>query len=439
MEQKGFEKKTAAILEGYRLSPSPAVWQQVSQRIQKRKRRRFLFWLLPSLLLIGGGLLWAVRQPAAHPVKSPETTFSSVSTGNDHTKYIAPTLPTQEIQSTVPSPDNNKTKTRVQLSVGFERPESKPSGIRHRLPDADMGHPDNPITPISIPAPLPAIARAETDSMVSLSEQIQEPALNKAGELVAKSATDQDRNHPVQQQAAAMARPDTTLQNIPAVRSDPNKKHLLSLFLAPGISLLQDRGKRISQGASLEIGFRLGKRPEKGKPRISYGLTLGLYNTEGARKRSSDLLQAGGSIAGSNPGPAFNTDPADNDRRPSLVMLSLPVDLHLPIGRKGQRPTELFAGMTNGFLLGSGLPYTDPVSGLAAPDLGKHRRFQAALQAGIETGMLQKIGYPLTIGLGYRQGITGLWKNNTGMDQKLGSLMLHLAWRIGRQQPAGTR
>lgn len=54
MPTNNFEKRVQEEMEGFKLPPSEDVWLIVEEKIRERKRRRFLFWLLP--ILLGGAM-----------------------------------------------------------------------------------------------------------------------------------------------------------------------------------------------------------------------------------------------------------------------------------------------------------------------------------------------------------------------------------------------
>jgi hypothetical protein len=59
MSNELFEKKLEHELNGLRIEPSAAVWQQVENRIQQeRKRRIILWWIFSSCILIAGTGVW---------------------------------------------------------------------------------------------------------------------------------------------------------------------------------------------------------------------------------------------------------------------------------------------------------------------------------------------------------------------------------------------
>ncbi len=54
MPTNNFEKRVQEEMEGFKLPPSDEVWLIVEEKIRERKRRSFLFWLLP--ILLGGAM-----------------------------------------------------------------------------------------------------------------------------------------------------------------------------------------------------------------------------------------------------------------------------------------------------------------------------------------------------------------------------------------------
>jgi hypothetical protein len=57
MENKNFEKAIENRMEGFRLKPSEAVWQEVEKRIKKEKKRRALiWWWIMGVIIAGAGI-----------------------------------------------------------------------------------------------------------------------------------------------------------------------------------------------------------------------------------------------------------------------------------------------------------------------------------------------------------------------------------------------
>ena len=140
---------------------------------------------------------------------------------------------------------------------------------------------------------------------------------------------------------------------------------------------------------------------------------------------------------GSPPGANLTGQDA-TDRRQAIAMMSVPVDLHMRLGKKGRRPAHLHTGLWNGFIISSGLKHADPVTGVSEPDMSMHNRLQTGLEAGFSTGLLLKKGYPLTLSIQYRHGLSGIWKQQASMDQKISLLTARMSWEFGRFHPSST-
>src|SRR5215218_8533673 len=57
MRENEFEKRVQQKMEGFDLSPSPELWEEVERRIRKEKKRRFVFWWLLLFTGLGGGAI----------------------------------------------------------------------------------------------------------------------------------------------------------------------------------------------------------------------------------------------------------------------------------------------------------------------------------------------------------------------------------------------
>ena len=63
MSVNNFENNVQQKLDELRLRPTEQVWLEVERRIREKKRRRVIFWfLLPGILLLGGGTWLMLNQ-----------------------------------------------------------------------------------------------------------------------------------------------------------------------------------------------------------------------------------------------------------------------------------------------------------------------------------------------------------------------------------------
>ena len=91
--QNNFEKQVQEKMDELRFVPTEPVWQNIEKQIRiKNDRRRLLFWLPFSILLLGGGLWWAAQD------YSKNTTASRDADGTENTKQQQNHIPRSATQ-----------------------------------------------------------------------------------------------------------------------------------------------------------------------------------------------------------------------------------------------------------------------------------------------------------------------------------------------------
>ncbi|MGN6493337.1 MAG: hypothetical protein ACTHLE_15155 [Agriterribacter sp.] len=137
MPENEFEKQVQQIFGDMRLKPSDAVWSKVRERVShEKKRRRMLVWLPAALLLLGGGMYWALdtnnslqkNKHEAEAVANAGNSSEAVGSNNAHPQAAD-------------APENNSGNTPSQTAPGAALPnessKSKPGDIREaELPPA---------------------------------------------------------------------------------------------------------------------------------------------------------------------------------------------------------------------------------------------------------------------------------------------------------------
>lgn len=117
MADKHFEQQVQERMEEFKLSPSAPVWMNIEAQLKKDKRRRWLFFLLLTgvLLSIGSFLYYNTRSSVQTPVTLQESASQPV-TGQSQTN--------SEIISDTPEPVNhsNQSSTNTQATVESQKP-----------------------------------------------------------------------------------------------------------------------------------------------------------------------------------------------------------------------------------------------------------------------------------------------------------------------------
>jgi|GEM_PF-6739230 len=173
-----------STLEGYRKSPSPGLWRNISGALFFRRMLGFLNgipWLLVTLVFIAAILLYVALQKDDH---FPVTPTPSVARVTDET----PSLPVEPVQA--PSPSGPSPAITVSAAVS---PEANDSAIM----------PNNKNLPASVPAsltagagyqgnaatPMPALTNNTVADMNSASMEENLPALHRPSFTLAAGLT----------------------------------------------------------------------------------------------------------------------------------------------------------------------------------------------------------------------------------------------------------
>jgi hypothetical protein len=439
MENKGFEKKTSEIMQGFKLNPSEAVWQNVARTIRKRKRRRFFAWLFPAMLLAGGGIGWLIffQSPGTDKVTDMNNRILSMKKDEGQDSRITDGL----LAASHDSPSIKKIKKTISLADWNTRINQRPQ-MSGQEKNADPIAGSNIHKAIPKPTPKtngPTKEKTWTERgnlPITAPDDLEGTILDVKTDTTGKPAPTEDRYASLEKPGQIAAGPSTTTP--PDIQPTQKRKTRWSVNIAAGTTMLRSRGQSKNNGLAIEAGIIRSHNAVEKKFNLSYGLSIGQYKTEGFKKSGNDLLLSGGSMNASQPG-ANPTGQDAMDRRQAIAMMSVPIDLHMRLGKKGRRPAHLHTGLWNGYIISSGLKHADPVTGVSEPDMSMHNRLQTCLEAGFSTGMLRKKGYPLTLSIQYRHGLSGIWKQQASMEQKkLSLLTARMSWEFGRSHPSST-
>lgn len=123
--QNEFEKQVQQKMEELNLVPSEPVWQKVELQIRRKKdRRRLFFWLPLAVLLVGGGLWYAMSESSK--TSSSENTRSQTEKQTTDTPLVPVTEATEKNnQSTTLEKENDPQAETIKEPVHETNPVNK--------------------------------------------------------------------------------------------------------------------------------------------------------------------------------------------------------------------------------------------------------------------------------------------------------------------------
>lgn len=134
--EKNIGQELKEAFDNLKMSPDDTVWNKIEQELQRRKRRRFLLWLLPILLVIGGFIFYTINELKQEPQKTTnsQNKIKYKNSKQKHTNKVASTNGAH-IQSMTKIPEyqneiDNKSKHAFsKTNINFEKSSQKTSVI----------------------------------------------------------------------------------------------------------------------------------------------------------------------------------------------------------------------------------------------------------------------------------------------------------------------
>ena len=124
MQENEFEKQVQQKMDELKLHPSGAVWQKIEVKIKKEKRRRWILFFLPVILIgfLYGGYLLVNRSNSTHPTKQhlsknlieKNVLIEKTKPGIDSVKNTAIIENKNPIPETLITKKNGKQKIKIQ-------------------------------------------------------------------------------------------------------------------------------------------------------------------------------------------------------------------------------------------------------------------------------------------------------------------------------------
>lgn len=467
MHNNEFEKRVGHKLEELTFTPSDAVWQRVELQIRERKRRkRFLFWWLPGILLCTGILGWYISslQTGSNitgTIRTEEKPLPSSVSENHQQKSVEPvtatkqddkkgsdqsfnTKPVEKIKNSVAKTEIIKNTAVVNSSIvktSKQNFKTQPT----QFADSNSNAVDLPSSPLKNYVKPVVVAEPPVEQKKDTVDALTEKPVLKEEEKTATGSTDSTASTAMKTEVAPPAatvinKKKTELSVVFSGGSSDMSRFSAGLFhtadrvySAPSTSgpgyPAPAAASDIKAGAGFSAGLQL-KLPLEKRTAFSVGLAYAFYSashTTGTTVyASAQYYNNVGNVVVDRYTNAGN----NNVFHSRYHFIELPLNYHLQLSREHKRPVSFHTGITYSYLAGSNAMYFHQGTGSYYYDAALFSRSQLQMQAGFSFALVKQLNYPLTVGVQYKYGLTGQWKKSLDLNQHLSFTGIRLSWTL---------
>lgn len=462
MEDKHFETEMNQQMEGFSLQPSVEVWKKVELQIRKEKRRRrFIFWWLP-LLLIGTGSAVYFMYPY---LQNSNETISVDKRSNDQA-----TVTTEKKKEKDPQP---LTETKPVDIKTNDHPVKKPVVLQQSMPlkvETKTNTPEQSLftkskgkiqtnqtvtTTISTKQDKPVVAEQKTEATVEVNTETEPiPVVEKKTDGKVSIATQEPKKEQIQPSAevsTATVPIEPTAQQIHPVKKQPLETAVVFRSGISGISQFKAgsaadsfntttgnpasptaRPSAIKTGVGFSVGLQF-KKSISNRSSLSTGLAYSFYS---ATHQTGSVIYASAQFNNNVSVSSVNRYAASgnsNNYRSRYHFIEIPLLYHLQLNNSAKRPFNMNAGIAYNYLIGSNAFYFNQASGNYYYDRQLFNRSQWQQRSGLSVGLIKKLNYPLQAGIQYQYSLSGQWKKSLDLNQHLSFTGVQLLWRLNKK------
>ncbi len=464
MEDKHFETEMNQQMEGFSLQPSVEVWKKVELQIRKEKRRRrFIFWWLP-LLLIGTGSAVYFMYPY---LQNSNETISVDKRSNDQATVTTEKKQEKDQQPLAKSkPDDIKTNEQP-VNKSEMRQQSIPLKVETKAntPEQNLLTKSKTQTNQSVAANIntkqdkPVAAEIKTEIKNEFHAKVElHPVDKKKTDTTENVVTNEQKLETVQpvvtdSAATAPVEPTKTAQKISAVKKQRVEVAIVfrsgitdisqfktssvtadMLNATPGTAAPPTaKPSAIKTGVGFSAGVQLKKSISKHSA-LSTGLAYSFYSTTHQTGRVIyATAQFNNNYLGVSSATRYAISGGNYNYTSKYHFIEIPVMYHLQLNKSAKRPFDINAGIAYNYLVGSNAFYFNQASGNYYYDRQLFNRSQWQLRSGLSVGLIKKLNYPLQAGIQYQYSLSGQWKKSLDLNQHLSFTGVQLLWRLNKK------
>ena len=445
MAANDFEKQVQQKMEELRLRPSGEVWQEVELRIRKEKRRRFLLWLIPMLLVLLAGGSWLLYDGRYR------TTTHSTPISQQHNPNS--TLTIKKDDNTVPGTDgqpsmdsgvaNNSTNERQLNQPGNKaRPAIIPATKAKRENNHTRKYPTRPQPANEKPAvsyqlsnppvtkrreqtPTKQITNQEPTAPVtnnkrnhdkdSIAKMVTVPVTNT--DVVVANTTDKKDSVISTRTTSIDTATIAKKRNTPVKRKWKTYLNASAGISTPSLNLGSKKGDGFANPnmgggggpvitapstpapATTGFGWRGGiqfQRSLTPRTAISAGLNLSVYGTH---QRTGEFVDSSRTSLLTGNVNGFYRNGSVNNYHNHFYYLEIPLTIDWQINKGSKLPLTWQNGINAGWLLATNALVYDSGSNIFIRDKKSFNNLQLGYYSSFYASFINKKGHPFTAGL----------------------------------------
>lgn len=342
-------------MEQFALEPDPADWTAIRKRLEKKKRRRFLWWIFPFAgAFIGAGILYASQE--VHEKNSPAVVVAKASAGNNPTSGNKTTDPnTTEQKVTEPAVAPTQDNIGLTPSAIAVPQQQKFSRTNHETPSVPVFPVEPAATSLEVQDELGAASETNHTLAFITAERWRPRLLTEKTNIAVPASTPAQT---AQQRQEHKKLPNTTTHrnkgwylgvyaglgsNQPVTAPSVGKAMDLNAGAGNSARVVYAQGANNWQpGSQIQLGLALEKK--NAKTSFSTGLGIQKNSWQQSFQIYKDSLQPGGTLFSS-------TLVANSTLKYQQWAIEIPVWAGFRLAGKKSSSIWFHAGINNAFTL----------------------------------------------------------------------------------------
>jgi Outer membrane protein beta-barrel domain len=464
MHNNEFEKKLEHKLEELKFTPSEAVWQKVEMQIREQKRRRrFLYWLLPAAVLcigIAGRFIYTSEENAEinKTIVDENKKTDPTSAKNNSTKEYAPLIEKKAEVTEKESQPINQTKkqefhnryTTNKLKSGlpvnsvvlikktnqhliFKKPK-KTKNVKTENAVTDKPAVEK-IEPLVVNEPI--VDDKQGNASINIKQEKQKEINESVFTDSAASVKDEMPLHikdspSVKKKKTEIAfvlkTGNTSISHFSAGRNSVERANNSTGSSTGGFPVRAD-SSTTGSGFGFSAGIQF-KKPVTKRSAFSVGLVYTYYSSS---NKTGNTVYSAAQFSNNVTTTSVNSYTRDGNsttHQNNYHFIEVPVLYHLQLNKIEKRPISFNTGVAYAYLIKSNAQYYYRSTGAYYYDQKLFNNSHLQLQTGISIGLGKKLNYPLLIAVHYQYHLSGLWKQKLDLNQHLSFTGIQFTWRM---------